>query len=106
MIFIPNFLKNAELRFQTGESGNIEVISAKAKVKEIETQKAQLEYDLAIYQKQLQFFVQTDENIVPDDKTSLQYTDSKRRRKFESRRFNDRLLPTADFGISKRSQYL
>lgn len=68
------FLKNAELRFQTGESGNIEVISAKAKVKEIETQKAQLEYDLAIYQKQLQFFVQTDENIVPDDQTSLQYT--------------------------------
>ena len=68
------FLKNAELRFQTGESGNIEVISAKAKVKEIETQKAQLEYDLAIYQKQLQFFVQTDENIVPDDKTSLQYS--------------------------------
>nr|WP_198999777.1 TolC family protein [Flavobacterium sp. ASV13] len=68
------FLKNAELRFQTGESGNIEVISAKAKVKEIETQKAQLEYDLAIYQKQLQFFVQTDENIVPDEQTSLKYT--------------------------------
>lgn len=68
------FLKNAELRFQTGESGNIEVISAKAKVKEIETQKAQLEYDLAIYQKQLQFFVQTDENIIPDEKTTLQYS--------------------------------
>jgi cobalt-zinc-cadmium efflux system outer membrane protein len=68
------FLKNAELRFKTGESGNIEVISAKAKVKEIETQKAQLEYDLAIYQKQLQFFIQTDENIVPDSKTALQYT--------------------------------
>lgn len=67
------FLKNAELRFKTGESGNIEVISAKAKVKEIETQKAQLEFDLAIYQKQLQFFVQTDENIIPDDKTALQY---------------------------------
>ena len=68
------FLKNAELRFKTGESGNIEVISARAKVKEIETQKAQLEYDLAIYQKQLQFFVQTNENIVPDSKTNLQYT--------------------------------
>ncbi|MFH6959769.1 TolC family protein [Flavobacterium aquidurense] len=68
------FLKNAELRFQTGESGNIEVISAKVRVKEIETQKAQLEYDLVIYQKQLQFFVQTDENIIPDDKTLLQYT--------------------------------
>ncbi|WP_029269799.1 TolC family protein [Flavobacterium sp. KJJ] len=68
------FLKNAELRFQTGESGNIEVISAKAKVKEIETQKAQLEYDLAMYQKQLQFFVQTDENIVPDENTALQYS--------------------------------
>ena len=68
------FLKNAELRFKTGESGNIEVISAKAKVKEIETQKAQLEYDLAIYQKQLQFFIQTDENVIPDANTSLQYT--------------------------------
>ncbi|KAF2338521.1 TolC family protein [Flavobacterium tistrianum] len=67
------FLKNAELRFKTGESGNIEVISAKAKVKEIETQKAQLEYDLVIYQKQLQFFIQTNENIVPDQNTSLQY---------------------------------
>jgi cobalt-zinc-cadmium efflux system outer membrane protein len=68
------FLKNAELRFKTGESGNIEVISAKAKVKEIETQKAQLEYDLAIYQKQLQFFIQTNENIIPDSNTALQYT--------------------------------
>ncbi|MCI9846947.1 CusA/CzcA family heavy metal efflux RND transporter [Flavobacterium pectinovorum] len=68
------FLKNAELRFQTGESGNIEVISAKAKVKEIETQKAQLEYDLAIYQKQLQFFIQTDQDIVPDASVSLLYT--------------------------------
>ncbi|WP_264537161.1 CusA/CzcA family heavy metal efflux RND transporter [Flavobacterium sp. N1736] len=67
------FLKNAELRFKTGESGNIEVISAKAKVKEIETQKAQLEYDLAIYQKQLQFFMQTKENIIPDITTSLQF---------------------------------
>lgn len=67
------FLKNAELRFQTGESGNIEVISAKAKSKEIETQKAQLEYDLVVYQKQLQYFVQTDENIVPDASTPLQY---------------------------------
>ena len=68
------FLKNAELRFSTGESGNIEVISAKAKVKEIETQKVQLEYDLAIYQKQLQFFVQTEENIVPDSNTPAQFT--------------------------------
>lgn len=68
------FLKNAELRFKTGESGNIEVISAKAKVKEIETQKAQLEYDMTIYQKQLQFFIQTEENIVPDQSTALQYT--------------------------------
>jgi cobalt-zinc-cadmium resistance protein CzcA len=68
------FLKNAELRFNTGESGNIEVISAKAKVKEIETQKAQLDYDLAIYQKQLQFFVQTEENIVPDSMTPIQFS--------------------------------
>ncbi|MBP9741516.1 MAG: efflux RND transporter permease subunit, partial [Chitinophagaceae bacterium] len=70
------FLKNAELRFKTGESGNIEVISAKAKVMEIETVKAQLEYDLVIYQKQLQYFIQTEDNIVPESTTPLQYIDS------------------------------
>lgn len=68
------FLKNAELRFKTGESGNIEVISAKAKVKEIETQKAQIDYDLAIYQKQFQYFLQTEDNIIPNDKTVLKYS--------------------------------
>lgn len=67
------FLKNAELRFKTGESGNIEVISAKAKVKEIETIKAQIEYDLTIYQKQLQYFVQSDNEVVPDVTSPLQY---------------------------------
>ncbi len=68
------FLKNATLRFETGESGKIEVISAKAKSKEIETLQAQLEYELAIYQKQLQFFVQTEENIVPDSATPVQFS--------------------------------
>ncbi|OOV20351.1 CusA/CzcA family heavy metal efflux RND transporter [Flavobacterium sp. LM4] len=67
------FLKNAELRFKTGESGNIEVISAKAKVKEIETIKAQIEYDLAIYQKQLQYFVQSDAIVIPETTATLQY---------------------------------
>jgi cobalt-zinc-cadmium resistance protein CzcA len=67
------FLKNAELRFKTGESGNIEVISAKAKVKEIETIKAQIEYDLAIYQKQLQYFVQSDNEVIPDATSALKY---------------------------------
>jgi cobalt-zinc-cadmium resistance protein CzcA len=67
------FLKNAELRFKTGESGNIEVISARAKVKEIEMIKEQLKYDLAIYQKQLQFFMQTEENIVPDSGIPVQF---------------------------------
>ena len=67
------FLKNAELRFKTGESGNIEVISAKAKVKEIETQKAQIDYDLAIYQKQFQYFLNTEDNIVPNDKVVFKY---------------------------------
>ena len=67
------FLKNAELRFKTGESGNIEVISAKAKVKEIETQKVQIDYDLAIYQKQFQYFLNTEENVIPNDKVVFKY---------------------------------
>jgi len=72
------FLKNAELRFKTGESGNIEVISAKAKIKEIETIKAQIEYDLVIYQKQLQYFVQSHNAVIPVTTASLQYkTESK-----------------------------
>lgn len=73
MEIYSKFLKNAELRFETGESGKIEVISARAKSKEIETQQAQLEFDLAIYQKQLQFFIQTEENIVPDSATPMQF---------------------------------
>ncbi|MFV8346970.1 TolC family protein [Flavobacterium sp. ZB4P13] len=73
-VIYTKFLKNATLRFNTGESGNIEVISAKAKVKEIETQKVQLEYNLAIYQKQLQFFVQTELNIIPDSGTPVQFS--------------------------------
>ena len=67
------FLKNAELRFQTGESGNIEVISAKAKIKEIETLKAQIQFDLVIYQKQLLYFIQTKEDILPESTTPLKY---------------------------------
>jgi len=67
------FLKNAELRFETGESGKIEVISAKAKMKEIETRQAQLDYELDIYAKQLQYFLQTEENIIPDASVALQY---------------------------------
>ncbi len=67
------FLKNAELRFETGESGKIEVISAKAKMKEIETRQAQLNYELDIYAKQLQFFLQTEENVIPDEAVALQY---------------------------------
>ena len=67
------FLKNAKLRFETGESGKIEVISAKAKSKEIETQKAQLEFDLSIYQKQLQYFIQTEDNITPDVTTPIKF---------------------------------
>ncbi|MCL9807571.1 CusA/CzcA family heavy metal efflux RND transporter [Flavobacterium amniphilum] len=67
------FLKNAELRFNTGESGKIEVISAKAKVKEIETLKSQLDFDLIRYQNQFQYFLQTTEAFVPDAKTDLQY---------------------------------
>ncbi|MGG7034948.1 MAG: CusA/CzcA family heavy metal efflux RND transporter [Flavobacterium sp.] len=67
------FLKNAELRYSTGESGKIEIISAKARIKEIATLKAQLEFDLIIYQKQFQFFVQTTESIVPDANASVEY---------------------------------
>jgi heavy metal efflux system protein len=68
-----DFLKNAELRFKTGESGNIEVLGAKAKKKEIDLQKAQLDIDLKAFQKQLQFFIQSKDLVVPDAKLPLKY---------------------------------
>jgi cobalt-zinc-cadmium resistance protein CzcA len=75
-VIYTKFLNNAQLRFKTGESGSIEVISAKAKVNEIEMLKKQLELDLAIYQQQLQFFVQTNENIAPEANTPIQFVGS------------------------------
>jgi cobalt-zinc-cadmium resistance protein CzcA len=75
-VIYTQFLKNAELRFKTGESGNIEVLSAKAKVKEIEMIKEQLLLDLAIYQKQFQYFVQTEALIIPDLTTGSQYSNA------------------------------
>lgn len=72
-VIYSQFLKNAELRFKTGESAGIEVLSAKAKVKEIEMQKEQLVYELAIYQKQLQYFVQAATPILPDITTDSQF---------------------------------
>jgi heavy metal efflux system protein len=68
-----DFLKNAELRFKTGEGGNIEVLGAKAKKKEIDLQKARLDFDLKAFQKQLQFFIQSKDLIVPDVKLPLKY---------------------------------
>jgi heavy metal efflux system protein len=68
-----DFLKNAELRFKTGESGNIEVLGAKAKNKEIELQRIQLDFDISAYQKQLQFFMQSKDAVVPDAKLPLKY---------------------------------
>ena len=65
------FLKNAELRFKTGESGSIEAISAKAKIKEIETLKAQILLDFGNLSKAVAIFYQTNENIIPEASTSL-----------------------------------
>jgi heavy metal efflux system protein len=68
-----HFLKNAELRFKTGESGNIEVLGAKSKKKEIDLKKVQLLMDLKSYQKQLQYFMQTKDPISIDTSLPLKF---------------------------------
>ena len=73
-----------------GESGNIEVLSAKAKSKEIETQKAMLEYDLLVYQKQLQYFVQTDEKLLSG--------------KYKIRKYFFKSAPCASFKAREKEQ--
>ncbi len=66
-------LRSTELRFKTGENGRLEVLGAKAKKQEIDFQKRQLEADLLIYERQLQYFMESDAVFLPDTKTPLKY---------------------------------
>ncbi len=66
------FLKNAELRFKTGESGKIEVLGAKAKKKEIEITQKQLAYDLMMYKSQFNYFLQSKNENIPSS-VALKY---------------------------------
>lgn len=68
-----DFLKNAELRFQTGESGKIEVLGAKAKKKEVDMILTQLNDDLMIYKYQFNYFLQNPIEQVPDTNSNLKY---------------------------------
>ena len=67
------FLKNAELRFKTGESGKIEVLGAKAKKKEIEMIQKQLAYELLMYKYQFNYFLQSNNEVIPLATNDLKY---------------------------------
>ncbi len=49
-----NFSKVAELRYKTGETSNLEKLTAQAKYQEVLLQRKQAEADLIIYQRELQ----------------------------------------------------
>ncbi|MBK7763363.1 MAG: CusA/CzcA family heavy metal efflux RND transporter [Bacteroidetes bacterium] len=73
-----NFFKNAQLRFTTGESGNIEVLSAKAKKNEISLMLSQLQSDMIMYTLQFNYFLQNPIELIPDTKTELKFTTSEK----------------------------
>lgn len=65
-----NFAERATIRYQTGETSNLERLSAINRSKEVQLLKQQAETDLLIYQQELQKLLNTSEVILPVD-TSL-----------------------------------
>jgi cobalt-zinc-cadmium resistance protein CzcA len=64
-----NFSKVAEVRFKTGETSNLERLSAQSKYQEVVLQRKQAEADLIIYEKELQKFLNVNEPIELIDTT-------------------------------------
>ncbi len=62
-----NFAERAAIRYQTGETSNLERLSAINRFKEVQLLKQQAETDLLIYQQELQKLLNTSDVIVPVD---------------------------------------
>jgi cobalt-zinc-cadmium resistance protein CzcA len=62
-----NFAERAMIRYQTGETSNLEKLSAINRSKEVQLLKLQAEADLFIYQQELQKLLNTNEVIIPID---------------------------------------
>lgn len=62
-----NFAERAMVRYQTGETSNLEKLSAINRSKEVQLLKQQAEADLHIYQQELQKLLNTSEVIIPFD---------------------------------------
>ncbi len=62
-----NFAERATVRYQTGETSNLEKLSAINRSKEVQLLKQQAEADLHIYQQELQKLLNTNEVMVPQD---------------------------------------
>lgn len=60
------FQQSAALRLRSGESNLLEKTTADAQLQQLELQRQQLEADIVILQKQLQFLLNTDSLFLPD----------------------------------------
>jgi cobalt-zinc-cadmium resistance protein CzcA len=69
-----NFAERATVRYQTGETSNLERLSAINRFKEVQLLKQQAETDLLIYQQELQKLLNTSDLIVPADTSLLKLT--------------------------------
>ena len=64
-----NFNDRAEVRYKTGETSKLELLTAATKFKEIQLQKKQAETDFKLSQLALQKLLNTDDKIEPSDST-------------------------------------
>ena len=64
-----NFNDRAEVRYKTGETSKLELLTAATKFKEIQLQKKQAETDFKLSQLALQKLLNTDDTIEPSDST-------------------------------------
>jgi len=65
-----HFSERAELRYKTGETPNVERLSAQSRYQEVQVQEQQAKADIKIYQLELQKLLNTAEPVMPAD-TSL-----------------------------------
>jgi heavy metal efflux system protein len=69
-----NFAERATIRYQTGETSNLERLSAINRFKEVQLLKQQAETDLLIYQQELQKLLNTSDVILPVDSSLRKLT--------------------------------
>lgn len=69
-----HFSERADLRYKTGETSNVERLSARSRYQEVQIQERQARSDVEIYQLELQKLLNTTEPVMPADSSLSEIT--------------------------------